>query len=289
MKLQPHHLNALVLMSDFGSKERFVASMKGVAHGIAPTLSIFDLTHEISPFNIWEAAQTLAQTIPYWGENTVFVSVVDPGVGTSRASVVAQTNSGHIIVTPENGTLTQVAQDVGIQTIHAIDTNKHRRPKSAQFHTFHGRDVYVYVGALLASNALTLQEVGPVYTKKLVQLNIPEAEILPDVGLQGTITKIEYPYGNVVSNIPFQWLDALELSLASQTMVQVKIQQDGHTIFKEAMPLAKSFGFVNDRQPLVYGDSQGFLGLAINQGNFAQVYDIGFGEKWTMQIHKFVG
>ncbi|OJJ21346.1 hypothetical protein BKI52_12355 [marine bacterium AO1-C] len=279
---------ALVLMTDFGVRERFVASMKGVAYSLAPTTPIFDLTHEIAPFNIWEASRTLAHTIAYWPSGTVFVSVVDPGVGTDRTSVAALTKTGHIIVTPENGTLSQVDKKLGIKEIYVIDQGRHLRPGAEQFHTFHGRDLYVYVGALLASKQLKLKEVGRPYQKPIIQLQIPEAEILPDVGLQGAITGIEHPYGNIISNIPYDWLDALELSPNNHPLVHVKIQHQEIPVFNEALMLVPSFGFVTEQKPLIYGDSEGCLGLALNQGDFAKVYNIEFGEKWILQIHKII-
>ena len=279
-------MNALVLMTDFGTRERFVASMKGVAYSLAPSTPIFDLTHDIAPFNIWEASRTLAQTIEYWPSGTVFVSVVDPGVGTDRTSVVALTKTGHIIVTPENGTLSQIDKSIGVKEMYVIDQKRHFRPGAERFHTFHGRDLYVYVGALLASRQLKLAQVGKPYPKPIIKLQIPEAEILPDVGLQGTITGIEHPYGNIISNIPFTWLDALELSPKQHPLVQVKIQHQNTPVFNEALALVPSFGFVSENQPLIYGDSEGQLGLAINQGSFAQVYNINFGKKWILQLHK---
>ena len=99
----------VVFQSDFGLKDGAVSAMKGVSMSVSPDLKLFDLTHEILAYNIWEAVYCLEQTVMYWPAGTVFVSVVDPGVGTSRKSVVLKTNSGHFIVTPDNGTLTLIA------------------------------------------------------------------------------------------------------------------------------------------------------------------------------------
>src|SRR6185436_15362639 len=107
----------VVFQSDFGLKDGAVSAMKGVAIGVSPDLKLFDLTHEIPAYNIWEAAYRLEQTVPYWPTGTVFVSVVDPGVGTSRKSVVLKTKSGHFIVTPDNGTLTLIAESLGVDTL----------------------------------------------------------------------------------------------------------------------------------------------------------------------------
>ena len=84
---------AVVFQTDFGTKDGAVAEMKGVALSVDPSLQLFDITHEIPTYNIWEAAYRLNQAAPYWPAGTVFVSVVDPGVGTERKSIVLKTKS----------------------------------------------------------------------------------------------------------------------------------------------------------------------------------------------------
>src|SRR5476651_2449347 len=128
----------VVFQSDFGLKDGAVSAMKGVAMGVSPDLKLYDLTHEIPAYNIWEAAYRLQQTVPYWPAGTVFVSVVVPGVGTNRKSVVLKTNSGQFIVTPDNGTLTLVAEALGIAEIRQIDEVLNRRKGSEKSYTFHG-------------------------------------------------------------------------------------------------------------------------------------------------------
>src|ERR1700761_2203716 len=117
----------VVYQSDFGVKDGAVSEMKGVAMGVSPELKLYDLTHEIPAYNIWEAAYRLQQTVPYWPKGTVFVSVVDPGVGTARKSVVMKTRTGQFIVTPDNGTLTLIAETLGLDQIREIDETVNRR------------------------------------------------------------------------------------------------------------------------------------------------------------------
>ena len=112
----------VVFQTDFGVKDGAVSAMKGVASGVDPDLKLYDLTHEIPAYNIWEAAYRLEQTAPYWPAGTVFVSVVDPGVGTTRKLVVLKTKTGHYFVTPDNGTLTFVAARLGISE-HTVKTH----------------------------------------------------------------------------------------------------------------------------------------------------------------------
>ena len=132
---------ALVIQTDFGLKDGAVSAMKGVAFGVDRTLPLYDLTHEIPAYNIWEASYRLYQTLQYWPKGTVFVSVVDPGVGTDRKSVVLKTKSGHYIVSPDNGTLPLVAEHLGIEAVRQIDEKTNRLKGSEKSYTFHGRDV----------------------------------------------------------------------------------------------------------------------------------------------------
>ena len=110
----------LVFQTDFGLKDGAVSAMKGVAIGVSADLKIFDLTHEIPAYNIWEAACRLEQTAQYWPAGTVFVSVVDPGVGSERKSIVLKTKSGHYFVGPDNGQFTLITQSLGIAEIHEV-------------------------------------------------------------------------------------------------------------------------------------------------------------------------
>ena len=130
-------MKPLVFQTDFGLVDGAVSAMYGVAYTVDPQLRIHDLTHDITPFNIWEASYRLIQTINYWPEGTVFVSVVDPGVGSDRKSIVAKTNSGRYIVTPDNGTMTHVIRLEGIAEVREIDERINRLPCSGESYTFH--------------------------------------------------------------------------------------------------------------------------------------------------------
>jgi len=275
---------ALVFLSDFGLTERFVASMKGVALSVDPGLQIHDLTHQIEPFNIWQASYMLAGTIEYWPKGTVFVSIVDPGVGTDRRSVVAKTNPGHYVVTPDNGTLTLVADAQGIQALRQIDEKLNRRPGSDNSHTFHGRDVYSYTGARLAAAIIKFDDIGPVLEPNIVRLNYQQPEKLDDDTIIGNVTHIEMPFGNVVTNIPRSLVDALALSPENNSIVLVEISRAGESVFRQKIPYALSFGYVDEGQPLLYSDSLQTIGLAVNSGNFSSQFGIQAGAEWTIRL-----
>jgi S-adenosylmethionine hydrolase len=191
---------ALVLSSDFGTTERFVASMKGVALSVDPNLQIHDLTHHIEPFNVWQASYMLAGTIDYWPEGTVFVSVVDPGVGTERKSVVLKTKSGHYFVSPDNGSLTAVAEQLGVEAVREIDEAVNRLANSEKSYTFHGRDVYAYTGARIAAGVISFAEVGRELPAEVMLIPYQQARV--DQGrIFGNIEILDPQFGNIWTNI----------------------------------------------------------------------------------------
>lgn len=274
----------LVLLSDFGLTERFVASMKGVAMDVDPRLAIHDLSHQVEPFNVWQASYLLAGTIGYWPKGTVFVSVVDPGVGTARRSVVAKTRSGHFVVTPDNGSLTLVEDSQGIEELRRIDEKVNRRPGSEQSHTFHGRDVYAYTGARLAAGVIEFEAVGPALEMAIVRLEYQHPELIGPNSVAGNITHIELPFGNVVTNIPKSTLDKLSVWPEKELSVKVEITRDGKTVFERLIPYVPSFGFVPEGQPLLYSDSLQMIGLAVNSGSFTTQFGIIAGPEWNIKI-----
>ena len=190
----------VVFQSDFGLKDGAVSAMKGVAMGVSSDLKLFDLTHEIPAYNIWEAAYRLEQTVPYWPAGTVFVSVVDPGVGTARKSVVMKTKTGQYIVTPDNGTLTLIAVSQGIEEIRQIDEVLNRRRNSQESYTFHGRDVYAYTAARLAAGVITYEQVGKLLPNQVVNIPYQQA-VINGNELSGTISILDVQYGNIWTNI----------------------------------------------------------------------------------------
>ncbi len=279
----------LVLLSDFGLTERFVASMKGVALSVDPSLQVHDLTHQIEPFNIWQASYTLAGTIDYWPKGTVFVSVVDPGVGTLRRSVVAKTRSGHYVVTPDNGSLTLVADKQVILELREIDETVNRRPGSENSHTFHGRDVYAYTGARLAAAIIEFEDVGPALEPNIVRLNYQRPKILDDDTVVGNIAHIEMPFGNVVTNIPGSLVDGLSLSPEDNSMVLVEISRADELVFSQRIAYVRSFGYVDQGEPLLYSDSLQMIGLAVNSESFAARFGVEAGAEWTIRIVNVTG
>lgn len=273
--------NALVLQTDFGLKDGAVSAMKGVSFGVDSDIRIFDLTHDIPAYDIWEAAYRLHQTAPYWPKGTVFVSVVDPGVGTDRKSVVMKSQSGHYFVTPDNGTLTLIAEHLGVEAVREIDEKTNRLEGSEKSYTFHGRDVYAYTGARLASGKITFEEIGPDLNGAVKKLAYEKAA-LQDGMLKGNIPALDIQYGNVWTNIPDALLEEAGIRIGDTLCVE--IFEEGQSRYNGKLPYVRSFGDVKEGEGLLYLNSLLNVSFALNMGDFSDTYGIRPGAQWSVAL-----
>lgn len=280
-------MNHLVFQSDFGLVDGAVSAMYGVAYTVEPQLNIHDLTHDITPYNIWEASYRLIQTIRYWPQGTIFVSVVDPGVGSDRKSVVVKTASGHYVVTPDNGTLTHIIRFDGIEAVREIDEHVNRLPRSGESYTFHGRDVFAYTGARLAAGIIDFEGVGPeMKPEDLVRLPIIEPR-LEGSAVCGTIDVLDVRFGSLWTNIPRTLF--LRTGVHYGDRVSITIENDTRCVYRNIILFAKSFADVYMGEALAYVNSLDCMAVAINQGSFARAYNIGTGNSWRIRIAPFQG
>ena len=275
--------NILVFQSDFGLKDAAVSAMKGVAMGVSPDLKLFDVTHEIPAYNIWEASYRLVQTAPYWPAGTVFVSVVDPGVGTDRKSVVLLTKSGHYFVTPDNGTLTLVAEQLGIQEIRESDEVNNRRKNSNESYTFHGRDVYAFTGARLASKAITFDKVGAKLPEKIVAIPYQKATFT-NGKVKGGIPILDIQYGNVWTNIDKEVFNKLDAKTGDN--IKVLILNNGKKVFEGIVKYVNTFGDVKEGENVGYFNSLLYFSLGINMGSFSEKYKVYSGGELNIELTK---
>lgn len=280
-------MTPLVFQTDFGLVDGAVSAMYGVAYSVEPTLRIHDLTHDITPYNVWEASYRLIQTINYWPAGSVFVSVVDPGVGSDRKSIVAKTKSGRYIVTPDNGTLTHVIRFEGIESVREIDEKINRLPRSGESYTFHGRDVYAFTGAKLASGKIDFDGVGPeLPADSLVRLPIVEPRFV-DNAVCGTIDVLDVRFGSLWTNIPRILFQQTGAKYGDR--VSITIENDTRCVYRNIIMFAKRFADVYVGEALVYVNSLDCMAVAINQGSFARAYNIGTGNSWRIRIEPFKG
>lgn len=274
----------LILQSDFGTADGAVSAMYGVAYGVDQEIQISDLTHEIPQYDIWEASYRLIQTVSYWPEGSVFVSVVDPGVGSTRRSIVVRTKTGQYIVSPDNGTLTHIKRIIGLDEARVIDESVNRLPNSGESYTFHGRDIYAYTGARLAAGVITFEEVGPlVDADSVIELPVVEATYDGEK-VSGTIDVLDIRFGSLWTNISRELFKKLGVNHGGR--VEISIENETRTLYKNILVYAKSFADVYVGEPLVYVNSLDCMAVAINQGSFARAYNIGTGTSWRITIRK---
>ena len=276
--------NLLVLQSDFGLVDGAVSAMIGVALEESPTLKIHHLTHDITPYNIFEGSYRLFQTVNDWPAGTTSVSVVDPGVGSKRKSVVAKTKKGQYIVTPDNGTLSFIKKHVGIEAIREISEVENRRKDTEHSYTFHGRDVYAYTGAKLASGHISFEEVGPeLKVEDIVEIQVVETTLAENY-VSGAIDILDVRFGSLWTSITREEFCTLKPEFGDR--FEVTIYNNDMLVYQNQVTYGKSFADVRIGQPILYINSLYRVGLAINQGSFAKAYNVGVGAQWHIEIKR---
>ncbi len=271
----------IALITDFGDRGHFVGSMKGVILNLDPDIKIFDISHNVEPQNILEAAFTLSDTLNYWPEGTIFVVVVDPGVGMGRKTLAVKTRSNHFILCPDNGILTEICKDPGLGDIRVISEAMNRLPGSEKFHTFHGRDIFAYDAGRLATGQVNIKDIGFKMEDPIITLPIRAAQIKYKA-IEGSLIKVEYPFGNICTNIPRSLCEELEFS--GGDMLHIEIFESEGLIHKSDLLYVNTFGEVDKETPMAYIDSSNRLGLAVNMGNFSSNYKINAGLTWRIVV-----
>ncbi|MBU5426017.1 S-adenosyl-l-methionine hydroxide adenosyltransferase family protein [Tissierella pigra] len=276
----------LVFQTDFTYKEGAVCAMYGVVKTVDRSLEIIDGTHEIPQYDIWSGSYRLFQSMKFWPEGTIFVSVVDPGVGTKRKACVARTSDGYYVVTPDNGSLTHLKKWIGIEEVREIDENVNRlKGKDTEgVSIFHGRDLFGYCAAKLASGIITYEEVGPSYpVEEIVEL--PTHEPVIEKGCVKGMFEIGDPnFGNLWTNILLK--DFNEAGFNYGDRITVKISHNGELKFEETLLFEKSFGYAEIGEALIYNNELMKISVAVSQGSFADKYSISYGPKWTVEFSK---
>ena len=272
----------IVMQTDFGVGGG--SAMHGTCLKVDPELEIYEANHSIEKFNVQAASRSLHNITPYWPEGTIFVSVIDPGVGTSRRACVALLNNGSYVVSPDNGSLTLLLDSPGIKTVRQIDETVNRLKGTEKVSIFHGRDLFAYCAAKLAAGIIDFDGVGPEYPVDEIVRYSELGYSVSDGRVTGFSTAMMRTFGNLETSIPIEAAEKAGLVLGRD--VHVVIKNAGNTVFDKSIPFRPSFGWVGEGEELVYNSSDGVLGIGINLGDFIQKYDIGFGENWTVIIEK---
>jgi S-adenosylmethionine hydrolase len=252
-------------MTDFGVVDDSVALCRGVMYSIVPNLRIVDLTHQVTPFSILDGARFLYGASPYFAPGTVFVAVVDPGVGSTRKAVVIKTKRGQYFVLPDNGLITLVADRDGLESAREI-TNRDWMVGNKLSSTFHGRDIFSPVGAHVA-NGEDWTKAGPeVQLAQLVRLDVKAATV-DEKGLAGEVIATDGPFGNLVTNVDADLFAKLGYALGDEVTFHIGVH-------KVSAPFVRTFSDVPVGKPLLYIDSRGHLGFSVNQKSAADTYKI---------------
>jgi len=253
----------IVFMTDFGTANESVAICKAVMLGIAPDARIMDITHQVTPFSIEEGARFLEAITPYYPAGTIFVAVVDPGVGTSRKAVVVKSKKGQYFVLPDNGLITLVLDRDGLDSAREI-TNTNWMIQAPISSTFHGRDIFSPVGAHLASGwDFTL--IGPPVSQ-LVRLT-PKVPAITDSGIAGDVIALDDPFGSLVTNIPGEEFKKLGYILGDKLVVEINKKP-------VTLPFVKTFMEVPVGDLLLFIDSRDRVSVAVNEENYSRKFNV---------------
>ena len=252
-----------MFLTDYGSLDDAVAVCKGVMLSIAPEARIVDLTHQVTPYSIADGERFLARAALYFPRGTIFIGVVDPGVGTDRRAIIAKSKRGQYFVVPDNGLLTAIEERDGIEGAREITNTAWQLP-GAISSTFHGRDIFAPAAAHLARGE-DWHSAGPAVAR-LVRLPATPP-VLTAEGIKGRVVALDGPFGNLVTNVSGELFAKLGFGIGAK--VHIKVAGAEFTV-----PFVETFGKVARGEPLLYIDSSGLVSVAINQGNFAKAHGI---------------
>ena len=256
----------IALMTDFGIGDGDVGVMKAVIAGITPDAHIIDITHNVAPQNVSSGAWILAASYHYFPKNTVFICVIDPGVGSTREALALHAGDWYF-VGPDNGLFSYILSE---QPIHAAvlltNSSYHLSTVSS---TFHGRDIFAPVGAYLARGLTDIfYELGPSVDPDLLRRLEVGGAVRDGTTINAHIVHVDN-FGNLITSIPLTLVP--ELYTVSQ--VQIIFKNIGITVEKLRQYFAEG---PDDGQAFIYGDSSGYVGIAVRNGNAAKALGVGF-------------
>ena len=272
----------LVFQTDWTYKEGAVASTYGVVKSVDPDIEIITATHEIPRFDTWSASYRLYQYMDFWPKGSIFVSVVDPGVGTERKACVARTENGYYVITPDNGTLSHIRKYFGISEVRQIDEtiNRLHRKDNSCVAIFHGRDLFGYCAARLASGIISYEEVGPLYDpEEIVCHEIPEARIY-DGRIEGIFEINDPNFGNLWTNISLD--DFKKLGFEQGDKVHTRIYHKEELVFDELLPYYDSFGKAGDQSIMIYNNEINKMAMAEVCGDLCTDRHLGYGKDYKV-------
>ncbi|MEE9225855.1 MAG: SAM-dependent chlorinase/fluorinase [Bacteroidota bacterium] len=259
----------IVLLTDFGNKDGYSGIMKGVIRALHPRASIIDLSHEIEPQNVREAAFVLWQSYKYFPKGSIFVVVVDPGVGTKR-KIVCLKSREYLFLAPDNGVLNYLLTER--RSFSAVEVVNEQLFLKNVSTTFHGRDIFAPVAAALA-NGLNLRKLGPPLRVGSTQKPFIELDLSKSADYVGSVIYIDR-FGNVITNF------RMSRNIRKEGRITLRIQKTTVTRLKI------SFAETPDGKPFCYADSSGLLSVAISKGNAAASFGARIGSAVRLKVSR---
>ena len=257
----------IVLMTDFGEKDFYIGAIKGAIYKVNPNARIDYISNYISKFNVEEGAYTLLKSAVEYPAGTIFVVVVDPGVGTKRKPIAVKTRDGKFYIGPDNGIFSLVIDEFGLEAIYEI-SNPDVMQKEKMSSTFHGRDIFGPAGGHL-SRGIPIEQLGKELTD-YVRFDSEKARIVENK-VVGKIVVVD-DYGNVISNIQKNQFEELGWSLGVTLEVKVGSQEFN-------VEFVKAYGDVPTGAYLgLFGSGEVFE-VAINQGDLAKALNLKSGDR----------
>lgn len=270
----PHSRPVIALLTDFGLSDGDVGVMKGVIAGIIPEINIIDITHDVDPQNISSGAWILASAYRYFPKNTVFVCVVDPGVGSSRRAIAVDAGDW-FFVGPDNGLFSYVLAEQVVQAVVILSNPTYQLPQVSA--TFHGRDIFAPAAAYLA-RGITLSELGP----QIDPTTLERIDIAPPIR-KGTLIDAHIihvdRFGNLITSIPLTLVPELFSGQTAGQAMRILFSSRDIVVDKRRRYFAEG---PDDGEPFIYGDSSGYVSIAVRNGNAARVLGVGFGTPITL-------
>ncbi len=261
----------LAIITDFGYRDHYVGAMKGVIASIAPRATVIDINHGIPAQSIAAGALALRESWHYFPPRTVFLAVVDPGVGTARAPIAIETRAGARFVGPDNGLLWLAANKAGIKRIVKLTSPRHRLTSVSA--TFHGRDIFAPAAAYLWRGT-SISALGPALRPpSIVQLDLPRpVESAREV--RGEVIYVD-GFGNLVSNIDRRAAKQFGSRFRHKSL-SVRIERGA------AMRMLDAYGDAPKGAPLAIFGSFGLLEVAVRNGNAAAHFAAGPGSSVSL-------
>jgi S-adenosylmethionine hydrolase len=256
----------ITLTTDYGTNDHLVGTLKGVILKINPDVTIVDITHHVTPFDLLDGALSIGAAYSYFPARTIHIVVVDPGVGTERRPLLA-TSENQYFVAPDNGVLSLIYErDPNVVVRHANVEHYYLQPVSK---TFHGRDVFAPIAAWLAKSGQTASMGEVIEDYKKFAMPRPKAA---NGLMKGIVMRVD-AFGNLVTNFRLE-----DISEAARKTGNVDLAVGTHTVAR----LVETFALGNAGEPIAYVGSSGYVEIAVNKGNAARTLALGRGAHVTL-------